>query len=741
MLGPPGSGKTCTQHLLLNEDPPIPLSDAENKLPTKSITDSTPIACRAVKATRISSNDGGKTLKRITRDELLNKLASNLKNEAEKQRKEMSSAPTQPSRASAGKSKQDDLQAITSKQELKDSATLKHEDEQVSLAASTGNVDKCTQEQADLTIFEILNLFVPPPKEEVKTSDVMQEIIDLIPKAKAQFTDEWVFIIDSGGQPAFQELLPMFTRAASLNVITLDISKPLDEECDYLYRINGQLFPCDKKFKYTNLKLFHSTILSGIIGQKLNLPCVVKHPEHSMFFVLGTHYDRLKRAYPEKLKVENYLVEMNKKLMSSLPSHVMNNYIIHKKLKKSIIFPVETLLPAKSEDRKNVSEELFDVILNSEVSLKINVPIRWFVFELQLEETAASKGFVTKEEAIEEGKRLHMSEDAVNEALQYLHNCTIILYYPEVRPQLVFVNPQKILDVLSHLLALTYVDEQTVSALVPKVEQKERIALMNGKLEEGILKKFKDFSEEFQPEYFINLLEHLHVIIKFSDSTYFLPCALPAHNPCSFQIPEAQMIKPLRLVWRIKENKLESKVILPVPRGIFHLVIVHLLRKQESTVICLNTSSGIEQFRDVVSLLISFTKGHEPTDNLYIINCKKYIEVRYDGSTEHCPKVRELVKTAISKSVEALRASCGDIDFAFACKKDNGQCCFVNEDDTTSTFCGGHKCALDDSYLCWFKMSIAKGNNNSGKLLNIITKSMCIAFLVTIETINLLLAQ
>ena len=60
----------------------------ENELPSKSVTNSIPIACRAVKAIRISSNDD-KKLKRITRDELLEKLASNLKDEAEKQKNEL----------------------------------------------------------------------------------------------------------------------------------------------------------------------------------------------------------------------------------------------------------------------------------------------------------------------------------------------------------------------------------------------------------------------------------------------------------------------------------------------------------------------------------------------------------------------------------------------------------------------------------------------------------------------------
>uniref|UniRef100_A0A1X7TEL2 Death domain-containing protein n=1 Tax=Amphimedon queenslandica TaxID=400682 RepID=A0A1X7TEL2_AMPQE len=115
MIGPAGSGKTCAQSLLLNEGPPTGIpseyanssksptllqSDPHTNAPSttttpvqstgltpysivsKPTTDSTPIACKAVKALRIAF-DGKETWKRITRDELLKKLASSLKKAAE----------------------------------------------------------------------------------------------------------------------------------------------------------------------------------------------------------------------------------------------------------------------------------------------------------------------------------------------------------------------------------------------------------------------------------------------------------------------------------------------------------------------------------------------------------------------------------------------------------------------------------------------------------------------------------
>ena len=152
----------------------------------------------------------------------------------------------------------------------------------------------------------------------MKTSDVLDEIIYLIPKAKTQLTDEWVYIIDSGGQPAFQELLPLFTRAASLNVVTLDISKHLDEKYPHQYQASGKLFCFDTESTYRNKKCFESSVLIGIFNQKpLHLEGVTtESPEHTMYFVFGTHYDEFEKMHAGN--VESKLIELNVSLPTSI---------------------------------------------------------------------------------------------------------------------------------------------------------------------------------------------------------------------------------------------------------------------------------------------------------------------------------------------------------------------------------------------------------------------------------------
>ena len=695
MVGPPGSGKTCTQCLLLNEPPPkhdprpapsfdsntssghtptTPSDPAPSSPSSSSITKSTPIACKAVKALRVSIDDD-EVWKAVSRDELVERLASDLKHRKDELDRKVS-------QKKAGQNSESRTSVAS---------------EESSQVAENYDFEGAEQNDSE------------DVAQHYESGGILDKIVDLIPEAKAQLSDKWVHIVDSGGQPAYQELLPLFTRAASLNIVTIDLSKDLDEKVEFTYRINGKEFKCDEKMKYSNRKLFKSVISCAGVQKPLQLKYIVKRPKHSMYFVLGTHYDKLVEKYKDN--AESKLAEMNEDLMSLLTPH-LKEFVVSKEIGKSIIFPHNTLLPAKSKEREQASKSLFKAISRrAEVSLTVRVPIRCFTFELYLESKAESKGFLTRDEAVQEGKKLYMSEAEVNEALVYLHNCTIILYYPEIKPQLVFVDPQKILDVLSHLLALTYVDEESAQSLAKGIEEGEKINLKSkGRFQEALLEKFiAVFTDEFKPGYFINLLQHLHIIANYGPDMYFLPSALPSYDD-SFNITSTE-IKPLHYVWQIEnEDDCDSEFSVPVPRGIFSLIIVHLLNQKKHKI---RLPPSDNQYRNAFSLLVSIVR--RKTHPLYIINCHTHIEVHFidHAAKKHCPKIHDLVTKAIDDSSEDISVECNHVN-AFPCPKKKGCHCIVEEDEEEGIIvnCSSHYPSVDisqsdDSYWCWFadKMS------------------------------------
>ena len=715
MLGHPGSGKTCAQHLLLNEDPPyyVPVTDPSTNQDATHIaefnltTESTPIACKAVKALRISIDDD-EGLQRVQSDELLLQLAADLKKVVEKaladlQEKETEGVTYSLQPQESGATADEESMAISTNEEADIVSTgIKDLSTNEDVRGIEDNSEKAEQDS-----------FFESPEKKFKASldesDILENISNLITKAKAaKLSREWVYIIDSGGQPAFQELLPLFTRAASLTLITLNISKDLEDEIAIEYRIKGETFNYDQEPVHTNLEVFKSAVSSGDIYQN-PLVSGTDHPNHSMFFVLGTHFDVFEENYKNKIECRRKIKEMSERLTSSVPPDLIKDSVIFIK-KDSIIFPVNTLL--KGAGRKRASKELsYAISKRGEVSFTIKVPIRWFALELQLEKKAELRGFVSLEEAIAEGERLKMNGPDVERALKHLHDCTIILYYPEVKPQLVFLKPQVIIDILSHLLVLTYREDRLVRLLAASVTTKEINDIVDyGKFRETLLKRFDKFTEEFTPRYFINLLNHLHIVAELpKDATtgeeiYFLPCALPPYDASTFKVPTST-IKPLHLLWRKKIS--EITITASVPQGSFHLMIVHLLKQNRYTVML---SSQFKQYRNAMALLVSFSPPRK--EKVYIVNREKYLEITYIGSQEYCPVLLELVKVAVKESIAAINVSCGELCTAFACLEDGH--CIVDEkgEPIECPKAKSHSsCATfnDSSYLCWFKNSKLQG--------------------------------
>ena len=647
MLGAPGAGKTCAEHLLLDEDPP-------------SDNDSTPIACPTVRATRVAVEDKTKW-KRVTNDDLLDALAADLTASADKAQKvEIEPAPND---------------------------STNHTPSVVPVPVTPHMSPPPDQSTSSDTIIQ-----AKPPN--YRSEAIVQQILSTPPK-EIHLSGHWLYVIDSGGQPAYQELLPLFTRAASLNIITLDLSKSFEEKFKLEYRIGGKYFPCHSKS--TQLAIFQSAVSTGATFKPLNISHVTKEPTHSMHLVLGTHYDKLWFDYTLR-KHEGSL----QSAISALQSYLRDCVI--RKPDGSIIFPVDTM--AKSRKRAKYNEEICQAIWSqgSAASLKIKIPIQWFAFELSL----PKKNIIPIEEALSIGERYGMSEEDTKQALRYFHDVGLKLYYPEVTG-VVFIDPQPILEILSQLLALTYVDDDKCRDLI-LINSKQLSLIVTNNLKEGffnedifdLLKSKADvFSQpQFQLPDLVKLLLHLHIITEVVDNDkgrYFIPYALPSYDDLVTPTMEVTDAKPLLIVWKEEE----SEQILPVPQGIFPLTIVHLLNQKHVKI-----PPSTPEYRDAMSLTI--TMKHQ-LHILHIINRYTHIKVYFAGPPEHCPQVHQLVIEAIDHSTEKMHMKHNHVT-AFSCPiaKDKNCYCIVNGVHKVAN-CPRHGFAsiIKDNhhYWCWFESS------------------------------------
>ena len=669
MLGAPGAGKTCAECLLLNEDPP-------------SDNVSTPIARPTVRATRVAVEDQVKW-KRVTTDDLLEELAADLSASANKiQKIETETAPTK----STDDSKQEEPSIVP------EVASIGIDHPQ-SLAVPVPVIQHVPPPPDQLSSDTITKQDqVPTPK--YRSEKIIQKILSARPKG-IRLSDHWLYVIDSGGQPAYQELLPLFTRAASLNIITLDLSKSFEEKFKLEYRIGGKNFPCHSRS--TQLTIFQSAVSTGSTFRPLNISNVTRKPTHTMHLVLGTHYD--------KLLSDDTLCERegNLQFTNSTLQPYLHDCVIREP-NGSIIFPVNTM--AKSTERVQYNKKICQAIWShgSAASLKINIPIRWFAFELSL---PANKSIIPIEEALSIGKRYGMSEENTKQALQYFHDVGLKLYYLEVTG-VVFIDPQPILEILSQLLALTYIndDECRNLILIKQLPQNVTNNLKEGFFNKDIFDHLKSKDDVFsQPQFqltdLVKLLLHLHIITEVVDNhkgRYFIPYALPSCDDLVTPIMEDTDAKPLLIVWMEKE----SEQILPVPQGIFPLTIIHLLNQKKYATKIPPSTKDCYKYRDAMSLKITFIRRHI----LHIINRYTHIEVYFTGPSEHCPQVRQLVIEAIDRSTEKMHMKHNHVT-AFSCPKEKNCYCIVDEVHrvVNCTMCPK---SVDirpdiDCYWCWFK--------------------------------------
>ena len=676
MLGAPGAGKTCAERLLLNEDPP-------------SDNVSTLIARPTVRATRVAVEDQTKW-KRITTDDLLKELAADLSASANKIQK-IEIEPAAP-KISSIKSTDNSRQEIKKEPSVPEVASIGI-DHSPSLAVPvpvTPHVPPPPDQPSSDTI--IKEDQASPPN--YRSEEVIQKILSARPKG-IRLSDHWLYVIDSGGQPAYQELLPLFTRAASLNIITLDLSKSFKEKFKLEYRIGGKYFPCHSKS--TQLAIFQSAVSTGATFKPLDISHVTRKPTHSMHLVLGTHYD--KDLFDYKLhKCEGSL----QSAISTLQPYLRDCVI--RKPNGSIIFPVNTM--AKSRKRAKYNEEICQAIRShgSAASLEIKIPIQWFAFELSL---PANKSIIPIEEALSIGERYGMSEENTKQALQYFHDVGLKLYYPEVTG-VVFIDPKPILEILSQLLALAYVNDDKCQdlILIKRLPQSITNNLKEGFFNKDIFDHLKSKADIFsQPQFqlpdLVKLLLHLHIITEVEgndEGSYFIPYALPSYD--NLVAPHTHA-KPLLIVWRKQNRKIEQ--ILPVPQGIFALTITYLLNQKQYVTKIPPSAKDCYKYRDAMSLKVTFIRHHI----LHIINRYTHIEVYFSGLPEHCPQVRQLVIEAIDHSTEKMHMNHYHIT-AFFCPKDKDCYCIVDKfPSVINCTCRGSADIIkkDHHYCCWFESS------------------------------------
>ena len=364
-------------------------------------------------------------------------------------------------------------------------------------------------------------------------SKEMMEILEERSTSEGLHETTWINILDSGGQPQFADVSRAFIRGNTLNIICTKLTESLSDKPKFSYSLNGKLLNLPSELQMTNLQLIEHFVCSivasknaGVVGGNKRLPLIM---------IVGTYYDKVKGL---TFKSFESLHLKNEQLLSTL-HEFQDHFIFYNNNPQQLIFPVDNLCWL---GRKKMSSFIRECIMScqKDIGITVPIPVRWYMFEMCLKEEASQQdhGMVSLDSCCSIGVNFNMNRDDVLESITHLNSMALFLYFPLVLPNIIFTNPQYLLDMLSALISVSFVNSlgdilQESQSLLPDSLKMFR---NKGVFDDLFLDKlcFPFVSELFTKTELLKLLQHLCIIAPLSTSNsfkrFFMPVVLPPNQ-------------------------------------------------------------------------------------------------------------------------------------------------------------------------------------------------------------------
>ena len=342
-------------------------------------------------------------------------------------------------------------------------------------------------------------------------------------------TSKWIHFMDSGGQPEFHDLLPAFVPDTSVVLFVFNLSEGLDEKPEIEYRgSKGRIGEPYKSYLTHREILEHCLRVFSAQGEKV---------PHIM--LIGTHNDH----HNKKLQVTD--------LDKFLKTFQQGIHVVRFRGQ-----PIAMLdcLSDENEDKTMVEEirqQILDVIedIDSE-----DTPMAWFGLELALKKASQStnpKGILSLEQCKQEADLLNYFKTHSGQfdaALQHLVKHNTFLHYPSVLSDVVFCDPQVLLDMVTQIVQHHY--KLKHKAVNKTMAPFNTMGYISADILKSIRLQCSDVNGIFPLESVLKLLTYLKIIspIQKSSVEYLMPALLPiADDPAAMvgEIPGKKCLPPL----------------------------------------------------------------------------------------------------------------------------------------------------------------------------------------------------
>ena len=487
--------------------------------------------------------------------------------------------------------------------------------------------------------------------KEASSKELIMKFKSLIKKEKLTTqpdtsNQEWIYFIDSGGQPQFQEVLQAFIPKTSVILLVFKLIEKLSDTPLMVYQKSGI------DYNLGPYALSNQEILIRLARM------IHSSSESSMqVALLGTYHDEYVKADPP-----NETIEEKELYLQMLFSFCKKIIIFYDSKCQNIIFPLNGLQAVDGKFDDPVVCKLRSSISSTPYAIQVDVPLRWHAFELVIQAEARRNNtqVLSLQKCIVLSVDLNFPQDDVETALSFLSDYNLIVYYCSLLPNVVFTTPQVLLDKVTELTEHVYQLSNTEDNPNQPCPTRGEYKIMRdlGIISTQIL---KDFPKHYVPGLFtekdlVKIFEHLYIFARLEDGTFFMPALLPPFTPVELD----QLLNPSTppLLYHFEDSC--------APAGLFCALIVCL----SSQPISWKVRHDIKPLMGTKSNAVCF---QIPKRRLVITLADSFnqFEVHYrcaEGYEKYLPEIREAVSDGLEEVVHNRKFSIELPKKAFFCR-------------------------------------------------------------------------
>ena len=498
VFGIGGSGKTCSIATLLGLE-----------APKEHI--STPLMEKPIQVTVISRDN--KKWKKLTRKEVQQDIAKIIKSREK--------SLTMP-KAGENSSKNDKKDVLPTQQLNPPSEPTNTHD----LAESKS--DQCAESELDKILQSL--------EDDKEWISLIQQSN---PSSEPIHKHDLVYVIDSGGQQQFHEVLPIFLNGATYFLYVFKINEELDSKPTIPYSDKDEK-PITLPSLLTNQEIFEqcmhtmysftTTSKDSVITGSSETKEQNSENEHicPKILIIGTHRDKV-----EKKDLSAVLEDLQKEMKPVILP--IKDQVQYDQTQTNFIFPINAQNLEGDEETKHVADAIRTCINNTLSKRRVKVPLRWYALKYRLEEveneSKRKRSVLRRDECQKVADSLGIDQKSCEEALNFFHSLNLLFYFPNILPKLVFLDPQVILNKVSELVKQSVV-MRGPSNHFPLVVTGGNCFFQfkdYGKVTKEMLGEFEshyDPQNFFTEDYVIKLFKDLLVFTELSPKSWFMPSLL-----------------------------------------------------------------------------------------------------------------------------------------------------------------------------------------------------------------------